>query len=288
MKKKEKKQLIERLLAAAKDEIRITYNKSDDELSALDSRIGGKPAVPQGFVWPCYSGLAYGESERKSRPLSFMAQINLKDIAELDKDNLLPKSGILSFFYELETMTWGFEPKDKGSARVFYFPDESCLSIADYPDGFEDDAKLPEFSLEFEQHISIPDYDDYEDGSDYDLDDYYDCRDECGYEQDEWGDYTKLFGYPDIIQNSMEEECEAVTRGFSLGNSEDYAKIPEDVKADISAKSSEWVMLFQMGTISDDDFELMFGDCGHIYFWIKKSDLQNRNFDDVWLILQCS
>ncbi|MGN0700170.1 MAG: DUF1963 domain-containing protein [Oscillospiraceae bacterium] len=31
----------------------------------------------------------------------------------------------------------------------------------------------------------------------------------------------------------------------------------------------------------------MFGDCGHIYFWIRKADLAARNFDNVWLILQC-
>ena len=42
-----------------------------------------------------------------------------------------------------------------------------------------------------------------------------------------------------------------------------------------------------MGTISDDDYELMFGDCGHIYYWIRKEDLMNCNFENTWLILQC-
>ncbi len=46
-------------------------------------------------------------------------------------------------------------------------------------------------------------------------------------------------------------------------------------------------MLFQMGTISDDDYELMFGDCGHIYYWIKKEDLMNCKFENNRLILQC-
>ena len=142
MKEKEKNQLMEKILAKAKKEIRITYRKNDTPVSVLSSRIGGNPAVPPNFIWPHYTGLVYGEKESKSRPLSFMAQINLKDIADLDEENLLPKSGILSFFYELETMTWGFDPKDKGSARVFYFPNESDLSIADFPDGLEEYAKL--------------------------------------------------------------------------------------------------------------------------------------------------
>ncbi|MCI6583120.1 MAG: YwqG family protein [Oscillospiraceae bacterium] len=46
-----------------------------------------------------------------------------------------------------------------------------------------------------------------------------------------------------------------------------------------------------MGTVTDEDndydYELMFGDCGHIYFWIRKSDLKNRDFDNIWLVLQC-
>lgn len=287
MNETEKKQLMEKLLAVAKKEIRITYRKNDSPISALSSRIGGKPAVPHDFIWPHYTGILYGEKESKSRPLSFLAQINLKDIADLDEENLLPQNGILSFFYELETMTWGFDPKDRGSAKVYYFPNESELSAADLPDGLEEYAKLPELAVDFKQQISIPEYSEFNDEIEYEWDDYYECGTECGYEYDEWGDYTKLFGYPDVIQNPMEEECESVTRGYRQGCPEDYAKIPEEEKADIKSKAKEWIMLFQMGTITDDDYELMFGDCGHIYFWIKKNDLLNCDFDNVWLILQC-
>lgn len=42
-----------------------------------------------------------------------------------------------------------------------------------------------------------------------------------------------------------------------------------------------------MGTIETENSVIMFGDCGHIYFWIRKQDLKERNFDKVWLILQC-
>lgn len=283
----EKKILKEKLISIAKNEIRISYKKPNSPLLPSSSKIGGNPAVPQNFIWPQYTGLVYGEKESKSRPLSFMAQINLKDIAELDEDNLLPKSGILSFFYELETMTWGFDPMDKGSARVFYFPNESELSTMEYPDEIEEYAKLPEYAIDFKKQISIPEYHKFEDVAEYDWDDYNACSAECGYECDERGDYTKLFGYPDVIQNPMEEECESVTRGYRRGSPEDYAKIPETEKADIKENANEWIMFFQMGTISDDDYELMFGDCGHIYFWIKKNDLKNCNFDNIWLILQC-
>ena len=97
--------------------------------------------------------------------------------------------------------------------------------------------------------------------------------------------YTKLLGYPDIIQNSMEEECAAVTRGINMGGiGYLYLKKYHD---EIKKASKDWILLFQMDTIESDDYELMFGDCGHLYFWIKKEDLANKNFENIWLILQC-
>ena len=86
----------------------------------------------------------------------------------------------------------------------------------------------------------------------------------------------------------MEEECETVTRGFRQGSPEDAEKVTAEEKEDIRCKAKEWIPLFQMGTIETDDREFMFGDCGHLYFWIRKSELQQCNFDNVWLILQCS
>jgi len=273
-----KRELKKKLRSISRNEIRLIYKQAKRKRPYLSSKIGGKPAVPEGFVWPCY----------EDTPLSFMAQINLKDVANLDKDNLLPKSGVLSFFYELDSMKWGYAPKDKGSARVFYFPDEAALTSAEFPDELEDYIQIPEYSVKFKAHISLPESIDDE----YDVNEYDECCEELGYEYDDDGERTKLLGYPDVIQNPMEEECETVSRGYSQGNPEDDKKIPESEKDDIKSKADEWIPLFQMGTIcdedSDDDYELMFGDGGHIYFWIRKNDLAECNFDNIWLILQCS
>lgn len=283
-----KAQLIEKLLAVAKKEIRVSYQKNQNAISPLDSKIGGKPAVPDDFVWPYYAGTVYNEEERKSRPLSFMAQIRLKDLAGLDDTGLLPQSGTLSFFYELETMTWGFDPSDKGAARVFYFPEDTVLHEAAYPEELEDYARLPELAVHFRQNISLPEYGDYDGNDDYTWEDYDECCTECGYECDGWGERTKILGYPDVIQNPMEEECEAVTRGFREGSVEDFKQITEAERADIAEKAKDWIMLFQMGTIEVGEYELMFGDCGHIYYWIRKDDLLHGRFENIWLILQCS
>ena len=96
--------------------------------------------------------------------------------------------------------------------------------------------------------------------------------------------YTKLLGYPEVIQNSMEIQCAAVTMGLDLGNG---VNSPEEYEEEFKKASKDWILLFQMDTIETDDYELMFGDSGHIYFWIRKEDLANKNFENIWLILQC-
>lgn len=273
--------LKEELQKLARNEIRISYSTAEKVLSLCSSKIGGNPAVPADFIWPMYT-----DEDGTSRPLSFMAQINLKETAKYDKEGLLPKKGILSFFYDLYAMPWGFDPKDKGAARVYYFSDETELISMDAPEQPEEETEIPALAVAFEEHISLP-YPENLYDADFDWDEYEECCEDLGYESDEMGDVTKLLGFPDVIQSPMETECEAVTRGYRQGCPEDDAGIPDAEKADIKAKASQWILLFQMGTIPTDEGEIMFGDCGHLYFWIKKSDLQNGCFDHVWCILQC-
>ncbi len=287
----EQDKIIEFLKRIQKQEIRVSYKENEDELLDItESKIDGCPALPPDFVWPRYKGEAF-DGVDKERPLSFMAQINLKDVSVYDEEGILPKSGILSFFYELMTMNWGFSPEDLGCAKVYYFPEDAKLCRTALPKDLEEDAIVPECSIRYEKHISLPEYEDYKKiNNEFVLkwDEYEAVCCELGYERDHWGERTKILGYPDVIQNSMEEECESLLRGYRCGCPEDYQKISADEKADIKEKSHDWMLLFQMGTIETADSEIMFGDCGHIYFWIKKQDLQALNFDRAWLILQCS
>ena len=40
---------------------------------------------------------------------------------------------MLYFFYELETEEWGYELKNKGCAKVFYYEDTSNFELIDFP-----------------------------------------------------------------------------------------------------------------------------------------------------------
>ena len=275
-----KKIMSEILASLKKNEIIISTEFNNDSKIINKSKIGGKPYLPKDFIWPYYQEL----------PLSFLAQINLKEVNSLDKDRLLPSKGMLYFFYELETEEWGYKPQSKGCAKVFYYEDISNFSLIDFPENMEDDYKIPEFKVNFKSNISLPSYEDFYlflkehdtfKEQDISFSDFIPLYDELFIPDN---NYTKLLGYPEVIQNPMEEECEAVTRGFDMGGVESY---PKQYQKEIKSASKDWILLFQMDTVETDDYELMFGDSGHIYFWIKKEDLKNKNFEDIWLILQC-
>ncbi|KGK81150.1 YwqG family protein [Clostridium sp. HMP27] len=258
-------------------------SKSKEELPIGISKFGGKPDVPKDFKWFYYEGEDYN-GETLNRPLSFLAQINCEEVKKYDEDDLLPKKGILYFFYELSTMTWGFDPNDKGSAKVFYFDGNiTDLIRADYPDDMQDDFKLPEIQPSFSSKYDLPYYEEFNEIYDYeDWDEYDEIRVSKGYEEEEV--INKLLGYANVIQNGMLLECEKVTNEIYCGNEID---IDSEKLKQMEKNCSQWQLLFQLDTVIMDDFELMFGDCGRIYFYIKKDDLKNCKFDDCWLILQC-
>ena len=97
---------------------------------------------------------------------------------------------------------------------------------------------------------------------------------------------SQLLGWPDIIQNNMTLECELVSRGHYLGGS--WESVPQEERDALRVPSvQDWRLLFQLDMVASGDFELMFGDCGRIYFYIRREDLLARRFDRAWLVLQC-
>lgn len=269
-----------------KNEISVTMHNAKNNGAIYRSKFGGKPAVPAGFVWPRFDAENY-DGEKANRPLSFLCQINLEEICTYDKDTLLPKTGLLLFFYEQETMRWGFDPEDEECSRVYYYEDISRLEEADLPDDIKDEYKVKEYDLSFSAKDSYPSFEELECHSDVDSDwdDYDEAVKKKGYEIESEG--HKLLGYADLIQGEMLTECERTTRGLYCGDAESYHNTSEDVKEDVNKAATDWILLFQMASIQEDDYELMFGDLGNIYFYIRKQDLKARNFDKVWLVLQC-
>ena len=280
------------LETSKKNAILINYSEDEnkEKLPKGTSKIGGKPDLPKDFQWFYYNGEDYKKIV-ENRPLSFLMQINCEEVHKYDKESLLPKKGMLYFFYELFTMTWGFSPQDRGSAKVFYYDGEiEDLVPADFPEDMEKDCIIPESKINFESMNDYPiDFLDY-----YDVDDSIEetRRKEKEFEKEleELGykaDTTKLLGHPELIQGEYWEECEGVA-----GKNIYYGSAPikygsDEVKKSIKENAKDWILLMQVSELEIGDYGLYFGDSGKIYFNIRKEDLKNKNFDNVWLILQC-
>jgi len=45
-------------------------------------------------------------------------------------------------------------------------------------------------------------------------------------------------------------------------------------------------LLLQLDS-NDKECGMMWGDCGVLYFWIRKEDLQQQRFERCWCVMQC-
>ncbi|MCM1167532.1 MAG: YwqG family protein, partial [Ruminococcus sp.] len=244
--------------------------------------------VPKDFRWAYYNGESF-DSETKNRPLAFLAQFDLAEISRYDTDNVLPKTGVLSFFYELETMKWGYDPKDKGCARVFWFEDAGALSPAEFPKDLEDYLRFPEIGISAKIERSYQGFEDFlvqREKMAEQWEAFEDAEKSLGIYSGEDPECSKLLGWANVIQGNMTRECELVSRGYYLGRGWENVT-PRDRQETEQWANRDWLLLFQLDTVRTDGFELMFGDCGRIYFYIRRDDLAARDFDNVWLILQC-
>ena len=268
--------------------IETRFAPAGEDLPAGSSKFGGRPDVPAGFVWPVFETKTLDDDTVKPRPLAFLAQFDCARLSELDPEGLLPRTGLLSFFYELGSQRWGYDPQDAGCARVFWF-EEGPLAPAEFPQDLEEEYRLPELAAELSSGTDAPDFQDACPalGYDWTTNDYR-AFDQARRELElPYPDnLSKLLGWPDIIQNNMTLECELVSRGHYLGGR--WESVPLEERDALRTPSVQnWRLLFQLDTVASGDFELMFGDCGRIYFYIRNEDLLARRFDRAWLVLQC-
>ncbi len=272
------------------------------------TKIGGCPDLAPGFEWPCYREPETGQLHY----LSFMAQVNLSEMAAGDPQGELPSSGMLYFFYDMQSERWGLGSQDEGCSRVIYVEDTSALARGSFPDALPQEHRYAEWAVSLAPVIIPPCWDElneaqmeevariYEEttpeerhqGSDrlfMALGGFYiTLRAEWrGYEDAYCESRSLLLGNPDNIQNEMRTECEEIARKRELGLPSAH-EFSEQEEEEIEAASKDWVLLFQLASIIDEEKgDLMFGDVGNLYFWMRRQDLEARDFHKAWLLLQC-
>ncbi|MCR5304914.1 MAG: DUF1963 domain-containing protein [Oscillospiraceae bacterium] len=264
------------------------YLTPASDAAASRTHLGGAPLLPADFEYPVYTG--EGTDGLKTRPLSFLAQVDCAEIHALDRDALLPDRGILSFFYEQDTQCWGDEQEDAGCARAYWFEDVEALRETPLPDSLDAEYRLPLIPVQLQAASELPEHEEFgeeeipeleqlteEDGA---YEEFVEVRSEYhGYPR------IKLLGYADIIQNDMKSVCVKSTNPkFRIT---DWGGVTEAFRAEYWAERDDWMLLFQFDSLEYGDFSLVFGDWGRLYFWIRKSDLAKRDFSRIWMVLQC-
>ena len=122
--------------------IRLKTRYIDEELPVGASKLFGSPDIFEGFEWPTI------EVEGEEYDLAFIGQINLKEVAKYDIEGLLPKTGMLYFFYDLDEMP--FEPSDLSACKVIYHDSDEGLIPTQYVDEDEEELSFREMAIEFE------------------------------------------------------------------------------------------------------------------------------------------
>lgn len=240
-------------------------------------------------------------------PLIFLGQIYLEEVPRYGSFPNLPSSGALCFFWDALLYPPGFRASSKGSCKVIYVSDVSELKTLSFPiemiEKFRDEIDIEpndiRCSLSFEPNwissnylnsiLEIDDEEEYLMPSSFlqepleDVPDGFPERNELTVLVKDYSSAGEpmhlLFGSPMEIQNPMEEMCQLCFHGFDeITSDSDVAHLKEGVK--------DWQLLLQLD--SDDDLDWIWGDAGMLYFWIRKQDLEKRDFSNVWCEMQCT
>lgn len=240
------------------------------------SYFGGRPPLSPHYAWPTRNG----------RPLSFLACMDCSELPRSADLDWLPDSGLLLFFYDLQEQPCGFDPKDRGGSATVYVPATEVRDrslFASPPTPLPADSVLPQRYVAFQLSKLPPSWETPElkavGLTDGEMDLFMDQRAALYGQQP----HHQIGGFADPVQNpEMDEECQLVTHGLYCGDATGYS---DPRAAELKKSAGEWSLLFQMDT--DDDLNIMWGDAGMIYFWVRRDDARNLKFDSTWVILQC-
>jgi uncharacterized protein YwqG len=224
---------------------------------------------------------------QKERPLAFLAQINLSDVAAAGGTNLgLPNWGLLSFFYDAESQPWGFDPGDSVGFRLMWFGDPV---LEQQQPSKTLDAVFKPVSLLPQARECVPPPETFAVSQILDrATDQKSARAQLKglFSRDTRDAYLisghALGGWPCPIQGEMETECQLVSNGIFCGLPEGYASTKA---AHLRPGAADWRLVLQL--TSDESAGFEWGDSGTIYVWMREQDVRARRFDRCWTVLQC-
>jgi uncharacterized protein YwqG len=234
-------------------------------------RLGGAPRLPASTAWP----------DRKGRPLSFIAELDLAALRRVGGPDWLPASGILHLFFDAEEEPWGFDPADDDGWKVI-MTDGVAAGTLPRPPGLSRDRVFAPVMLTGRSALTYPTTERIplspEVGGTFDFEAVHAFMDA------ELGDGPRhqVGGFPSPIQgDGMELEAQLASNGIYMGGPDSYS---DERIAALEPGAADWRLLLQID--SDDSAGLMWGDTGTLYVWVREQDARVGDFSRVWMIVQ--
>lgn len=236
------------------------------------SHIGGDPNLPADMPWP----------ERNGRRLTLLARVSLSEVQQAQRLTWLPHEGALLFFYDVDEQPWGFDPKDRGGAAVLLMPDLPA-PVTVFEEAGARGSVLGARNVAFHPVDSLPSLERAQahgllmDLSNAETDAYFQLPPRM-YGP---GPEHQVGGWPAPIQaDEMEFEAQLAWSGIST---DEVSGADATDAARHEAVAKDWRLLLQL----DSDGDMMWGDAGMLYFWVRKQEAAAGRFDNAWAILQC-
>jgi uncharacterized protein YwqG len=243
-------------------------------------QLGGSPALPDGTPWP---------RSAAGRPLGFVAGIDLGRLP-VGLDVPLPADGTLLLFhrdpsedpYDAVRISDPIPEMQPPTGCVVFVPAGTATTVRNEPGA----AVHPQVPFAAELIATGPDWEHpvlahavaqlsdadqafMDEGSNSD-----EFREEIGYRTDL--PRHRIGGYAHPVQGSV--EIEAARR--HLGSRLAYADPA------LAEEARRWTSLVQID--SDDDAEMMWGDCGSLYWLMRAEDITAGRFAAAAFAFQCS
>ena len=258
--------------ALTRDSIRLLSRPVPEKNLPLGaSKLGGSPDLPARSAWPTFKG----------QPQAFVAQIQVADVAPYDTQGLLPRQGMLWFFYDARQETFGDQPQDRGGWRILFSARQpTSLKRQPAPKTLPGESPFRacaltarrELTLALQPELELPDFD----WSDTEQQAYEHVLELLRRPEELAQPRHRMLGYPDTIQDDMRLQCQLISNGI--------ADIDDPRVASLQEGAADWLLLLQID--SDAGARMNWSNNGMLYYWLKRDDLLARRFERSWLVLQ--
>lgn len=247
------------------------------------TKLGGIPDLPVGQEWP--------SRRANQEPYSFLAQVNLAEIHPFDLNGQLPLSGLLYFFFNVESGDDGkvlfaaepaelytpavpeaLRPKEKSFFQKLFTGSTPLRMFKECPVDIFTEYHIPSWdSLRMERICKMT-------GTDIQpVNAFIDEESQEAFWDEGESEMTSnhhFLGPYNGIQNEFHE--------LSITNS---LKTVEELSVTEINEILKWKLLFQLD--SDKLTGFSWADWGRLYFFIHETDLQKRDFSRVRIAADC-